>query len=178
MSNLQSINTQDLRAAIGNRTFGKVTLAINAASAATIKSTGAISYSVDGVCPTAKAALSAQSIAITHNALGIAVSAGAASYVQPVSTTVYYVVALDVSGNVGVFQGTYAGQSVAAVPGVHAAFYGNGGLPTIPYTYTPIGIIKVVTNGSTTFTAATTALDAAGVTVTYTDVTTLPSTLP
>lgn len=177
MSSLANITSSDLRAALGNRTFGKVTLAINAASAATIKSTGAISYSVDGVCPTAKAALSAQAITVTHNALGLAVSAGAVAYTLPIGKTAYYVIALDVSGNVGVFQGTYAGQEVSAVNGLHAAFTGTGGLPTIPYTYTPIGIIKV-TATSAVFLAGTTVLDVGTITVTYTDVTMLPSVAP
>ena len=177
MSNLQNVFSADMRAAIGNRTFGKVTLAINAGSAATIKNTGAISYSVDGVCPTAKTALSAQSIVVTHNALGAAVASGAAIYTLPIGKVAYYVIALNVGGTVGVFQGSYAGQAVDAVPGLHEAYSGTGGLPTIPYTYTPIGIIKV-TATSAVFTAGTTVLDVGTITVTYTDVTVLPSVAP
>ncbi len=79
--------------------------------------------------------------------------------VQPVNTTAYYVVALDTLGGVTTTQG------FVTVPDV-----GNG--------MVPVGIIKVVTNGATTFTANTTALDAVGLTVTYFDVSVLPSSNP
>lgn len=178
MSALNAVSEADIQRALANRNFTKGILAINAASAATIKSTNAYTYCVDGVIAPIKAALSAQSIAVTHNMLGLPVAI-AAAYVQPISTTVYYVVALDVAGNVAVIQGGYAGQVVTGVPGYFQTFTSAGGVPqALPATLTPIGILKVVTNASATFTAGTTLLDAAGVTVTYTDVSVLPTTAP
>ena len=55
-----------LKDVLGNVCFSKATLAINAASAATIKTTGTTTYTVGGAFYT-KAALSAQSIAIAAN---------------------------------------------------------------------------------------------------------------
>lgn len=173
MSTLADITDVRLRKALGNRCLSYPTLAINAASAATIKTTGTTTYTVDGVIYQ-KAALSAQAITITHDQFGRPVSAqpSLAAYVQPISTTVYYVVMLDASGNVGVIQGGYAGQTITVN---NQPYVSNGGMPTMPDGYTPIGVIKVATNGSTTFTPATTALDAAGVTATYFNVSTLPT---
>lgn len=171
MSTLEATNSVDLRKLLGNRTYVKATLAINAGSAATIKNTGAIIYSVDGVMYT-KAALSAQSIAITHDQFGRAVASqpSLAAYVQPASSTVYYIVCLNAAGTVGVVQGGYSGQTIT-VGG--QPFVSDGSMPVVPDSYTPVGVIKIVT-GATTFTPATTALDAANVTATYFDVSTLP----
>ena len=174
MSTLKIINDQSTRRAFGDRSFSKVTLAINAASAATVKTTGAAIVSVDGVFASV-AALAAQSIAITHGMNGSAVGTGPAAYVQPISTTVYYVVALSLAGVVAVVQGGYAGQVVTLPQGV--SFTSAGEMPAVPVGYAPIGYIKVVTNGATTFTPATTALDAAGLTVTYVDVSVLPAAI-
>ena len=54
---------------------------------------------------------------------------------------------------------------------------GTGGIPALPAGYCPIGAIKVKTAAATTFTPGTTALDAAGLTVTFTDLSQLPLTL-
>lgn len=171
MSKLSDLTNQVIRDALGNMCYSKITLAINAASAATVANTGAIIFSNNGVMLT-KAALSAQSIVATHFLNGkMAVTA---SQIQPVSSTVYYVLGLDGSGTVCVSQGTYAGQNLSQMQmGAHAI--GDGSVPDVPAGYTPIGVIKVVTNGSTTFTAGTTALDADGVTATYFDLALMPA---
>lgn len=148
----------------------KGVLAINAASAATVKTTNALTYSVAGQLYS-KAALAAQSIAVTHDARGQASGA----YVQPVSTTVFYTVALNAAGTVSVSQGDFAGRDLSQQAS-GAYVRGDGLVPDAPAGYTPIGVIKVTTNGSTTFTPGTTALDAAGVTVVYADVMSLPKT--
>lgn len=172
MSTLKSQPSYDQRRLLGDRCYVYSTLAINAASAATVKTTGAVIFSVDGVMYT-KAALSAQSIAITHDqfARDVTTQPSLAAYVQPASSTVYYVLGLNSAGTVCTVQGGYSGQSIT-VNG--QAFVSDGSMPVLPAGYAPIGVLKVVT-GATTFTPATTALDAANVTVTYFNVSTLPT---
>lgn len=159
MARLNDISNAALRGAVGNYNMTKGVLAINAASAATIKSTNAYTYAVNGILYS-KAALSAQ---VITNMTG-PVQASTTTYVQPISTTVYYVVCLDAAGTVSIVQGSYATQALGG------GAIGDGSIPDVASTVTPIGIFKVATNASATFTAGTTALDAAGVTVTYYDV--------
>jgi len=156
MSDLTKVSNQDIANALGGMCLTKGVLAINAASAATVKTTNALVYGVAGVLYT-KAAL--------------------AAYVQPINTTALYVLALNAAGTVAVVQGTYAGQQVTYGSDLSKIVTAGYGVPTLPAGYTPIGAIKVATNGSATFTAGTTALDAAGVTATYFDLALLPVTL-
>lgn len=176
MTTLAQVNDAGLRRAMGDRCYSKATLAINAAGAATVKTTGATTFTVDGIFYS-KAALAAQSIAVTHNLLGLAVSGAGASgpgaYVQPANTTAIYVVALNKDGTVAVVQGGYNGQAVTLPGGIVST--SKGEVPVVPAGYAPIGAIKVAL-GATTFTPGTTLLDAANVTVTYTDLSLLPAT--
>lgn len=176
MTTLAKINDGGLRRAIGDRCYTKGVLAMNAAGAATVKTTNALVFSVDGILYT-ETALSAQSIAVTHNLFGFAVSGASASgpsaYVQPANSTVIYVVALNSAGTVAVVQGGYNGQSVTLPGGV--VLVSKGEVPEVPVGYAAIGVLKVVT-GAATFTPGTTLLDASNVTVTYTDVSLLPAT--
>ena len=169
---LKAIQDSTVRKLLGNRCLSYATLAINAGSAATIKTTGTTTFSVDGILYT-KAALSAQSFAITHDQFGRDVSTlpSLAAYVQPANTTVMYIVALNASGTVAVVQGGYAGQVLNLEGGVYTC---DGRMPDVPSGYTAIGVVKIAT-GATTFTPATTALDAANVTATYYNVSVLPS---
>ena len=176
MSDLSKISIQDVINALGGMCLTKGVLAINAASAATVKTTNALTYGVGGVLYT-KAALAAQSIAPTHRFDGKPVTVADPAYVQPINSTVVYVVALNAAGTVAVVQGTYAGQQVTYGSDLSKIVTAGGGLPTLPAGYTPIGAIKVATNGSTTFTPGTTLLDAAGLTVTYSDLALLPVSL-
>jgi hypothetical protein len=176
MANMKTTADAALRKLLGTLCLTKATLAINAGGAATVKTTGTTSYLVGGEFKT-KAALAAQSIAVTHDEDGIAVANGIAAYVQPVSTTVIYVIALNAAGTVAVVQGSYAGQVQSYAGNLSRINTGAGGAPVEPEGYTAIGAIKVVTNGSTTFTPGTTLLDAAGLTVTYHDVSILPAAL-
>lgn len=176
MSSLKNIASAALRNLIGGLCLTKSTLAINLGGAATVKTTSAITYLVGGLIYT-KAALAAQSIAVTHDEDGIAVANGLAAYVQPINTTVIYVIALNAAGTVAVVQGSYAGQVQSYPDDLSRVNTGAGGVPSEPEGYTAIGAIKVVTNGVATFTPGTTALDAAGLTVTYHDVGILPATL-
>lgn len=153
--------------------YTKGVLAINAASAATLKTTNALVYSIAGIMYT-KAALAAQVLTAPS---------GTPFYVQPANTTVYYVVTLDASGTVVTYQSDYAGKLVNSAPNVGmvnaqaVGVVGGGNLPDLPDTVCPIGIVKVVT-GAVTFTPATTAFDAASVTSTYFDLAQYPTSNP
>lgn len=153
---------------VANRVYAKVVLAINAGGAATLKTTSVpgtpFAFSVAGVMYS-KANLSAQALT----------SAG--TYVQPASTTVYYVVTLDSGGTVRTRQSDYAGRAMDAATATggignaagNMGARGDGLYPNVPSTECVIGMVKVTTDASTTFTPGTTLLDAAGLTVTYFD---------
>lgn len=176
MSSLNTILSADVRKVLANRCLTKATLAINAGSAATIKTTGATTFTVDGVMYS-KAALSAQSIAPTHDAFGNLVAAGVAAYVQPVGTTVFYVVSVNAAGTVAVSQGSYTGQVQTFPNDLSKIWTGTGAIPVEPAGYTAIGVIKIAPTVAATFTPGTTALDAANVNATYYDIDVLPATL-
>jgi hypothetical protein len=173
MSKLSDLTNKSISDLLGNMTLNKAVLAINAASAATVKTTSAITFTNNGVLLT-KAALAAQSVVATHFMNGkMAVTA---SQIQPISSTAYYTLGLDGSGNVCVSQGSVVGQNLSQFQmGVSAV--GDGLVPDVPTGFTPFGVIKVVTNGATTFQIGTTALDAAGCTFTFFDVAVMPAGL-
>lgn len=160
MAKLSAVDTAAARI-LGNMTFTKGVLAINGASAATVKTTNAIVYSVDGVIYS-KAALSAQALTV--------VSGGTPFYVQPANTTTYYLLAVNAAGTVITVQGDNTARVSSNGP---AATFGLGNVPDAPSGYTPFGLIKVAT-GAVTFTPATTALDAASITFTFYDLSTAP----
>lgn len=172
MSKISDLTGQALRDLIGNMSYSKAVLAINAASAATVKTTGALAFSINGVQLT-KAALAAQSIAITHTDDG---RVAGNSYVQPALTTVYYTLGVNAAGTISVTQGTYAGQLLISGQ-AGSSYAGDGSVPNAPAGYVPFGVMKVATGAATTFTPATTLLDAALVTVTYFDVAVMPAGL-
>lgn len=182
---LSDVTAAAVRTLLGYACLSKGVLAINAAGAATVKTTNAILYSADGIL-LSKAALAAQSIAPTHGASVAGDSVAGSSYIQPANTTVYYVLAVNAAGTVAVVQGNYLGQvptldptkGVGALAAIGTSAKGDGSVPNPPDGYTAFGIIKVTTDGSTTFTPGTTLLDAAGLAVAYFDVCLLPSARP
>ena len=177
MSALKDIQNGDLRKALGNSCLSKITLAINLAGAATVKSTNAATYTVDGVAYT-KAALAAQSIAVTHDCFGKAVGGNELSaYVLPAGKTMYLLICLNAAGTVAVVQGSYSGQSLA-YPDLQRTLTGAGDVPQEPAGYVAIGLIKIATANAATFTPGTTALDATDVTATYYDLQRVPSVNP
>jgi hypothetical protein len=179
MAKLSDLTNSALVSLLSNVNLSKGVLAINIGGAATVKSTNAYSYTVNGVL-LSKALLAAQSIVPTHDAYGNA----AAGYVQPAGVTAYLTLGLNAAGAVCVAQGTFAGQKAGTDPAVGVgpaynqgiSFIGSGAVPDVPMGYTAIGVIKVVT-GAATFTPGTTALDAANVTASYFDVAVLPAGL-
>ena len=171
MPSLADIQSQAVRTLLGNRQLSKPTLAINAGGAATVKTTGTNYFTVDGV-EYSYAALSAQVLAADATQQAI-ITGQAGFYVQPIGKTVYYVLGISAAGVVKTFQGTYANQAFTNFVGR----LGDGLVPDIGNSYTPIGMIKVVT-GSAAFTPATTALDAANITFTFYDLSVQPATAP
>lgn len=177
MSALRDVSNGIIRKALGNSCLSKITLAINAAGAATVKNTGTITYTIDGIFYT-KAALAAQALTVTHDCFGNPVGGqNLSKYVQPVLTTAYYLICLNAAGTVAVVQGNYAGQSLA-FPDLQRIVTGTGDIPQEPAGYTAVGMLKVALAGAATFDPATTLLDAANVTVTYYDLEFVPSANP
>ena len=131
----------------GTFQFGKPGLAAGT-NAGTIQNAAATIYSINGVM---------YAKAITNN---IAIGA---QPLQAADTTAIYLVAADATGAISVYKGIEqlnsdlaAGNKVLQYP------------DAVPTTVCPLGEFKVVTVG-VTFTGGTTALNAAGVTVTFTD---------
>lgn len=176
MSSISHINAAGVRSVITNMTLSAAVLAINAAGAATVKTTGAIVYSVGGIAKS-KTALSAQSIAVTHDFQGTAVAKGFKAYAQPAGTRVVYVLSVNAAGTVAVSQGTYAGQRMPKPGDLSITLDGTGYVPAEPKGYTAFGAIVIDLSQAATFTPGTTALDAAGVTATFYDVSVLPEVL-
>ena len=168
---LTSVTHSGVRSLLGNRTLSRAILAINAGGAATIKTTNAIDYCLDGIIRN-KAALSAQ--ALTVDAAQQALVTGFSAFqVQPAGKTAYYVLVLDSAGNVRCIQGSWSGMSVDPFKVPKPASL----IPDIGPSYTPFGLLKVVT-GSAAFTPGTTALDASNITFTFYDISVLPATAP
>lgn len=144
MSKINDVNDEAIQELVGDRNYSAAGLAINAGSAATFKSASSYLYTVDGVFKR-KNMLSAQAFSAGHA-------------VQAIGETGYYVVGLDVDGNVTTYQGI-------------------GHIPDVPNGITPVGLIKLVAT-SAAFTPGTSALDLAGTTDTYYDIAVLPSVAP
>jgi hypothetical protein len=184
---LDSLNSGAAIALLGYFAANSGGLAINAASAATFKTVATINYSLDGVLYS-KAAFAAQAFP-------------ASTYAVKQGYSTFFVVTLDAAGNVGVAQGApFALETDSAdgltksrgyrvlpsnLPGGASTIEKTGALvannskfiPDIPAGQVPIGIIKVVATGAD-FVPGTTALDAAGITATYFNITRLLETNP
>lgn len=165
MTTLRDSYTRIERDLAGYRNLTAAVLAINAVSAATFKTTSAYSYLADGVFKT-KAILAAQPFSVGHA-------------VQAIGLTQYYTVGLDAAGAVTTYQG--APPSINAINAAlligQAATTVLGTIADVAGGITPVGLIKVVTT-SAAFTPGVTALDAAGITVSYFDISVLPSVSP
>jgi hypothetical protein len=165
MATLRDSGQETARELHGYRNMTAAVLAINAASAATFKTTNAYVYLSDGLFK-AKTALAAQAFTAGHA-------------VQAIGQTMYYAVGLDSAGAVTTYQGAPASAAAisAALANGQSATSVPGSVPDVPNGITAVGLIKVVTT-SAAFTPGTTALDAAGITVTFYDIALLPSAAP
>ena len=133
---------QDMLTSLLNRSFTAAGLTIGGTSNK-IKIAVALKYCVNGLMYTK---------AITDNIVVTACS------VQAISTFAKYLVSIEADGTVTTTKGADAATAALAL------------LPDLPADSAPVGYFQVATSGAGTFTAGTTALDAAQVTDTYQDV--------
>jgi len=185
MASINDLRTEASRI-VGNMCFvsGLVDNATNAGLIKTVTNT--IVYTVDGklasYAPTDNIAFAVPTAAqlpydyqrwISYD-LGTAVSATVKF--APAGCTFYSVYAFDSAGTVTCFQGDYAGQDLTfrGMP----LQKGTGLIPQIPPGFTPFVIVKIVHTAAAVFVhGATTALtDAGSRTVTFTNVSVMPST--
>ena len=181
MSRLDDIFSGPVRRVLAATTTSAHVLAATGGATATVATTGAIVSQIDGITRS-RAALSAQSIAPTHDIFG---SANSAVYAVPVGQTIYTVLGVNAAGAIAVVQGTFAGQNLVPSPtaGVGAltqagtSFVGDGSIPNLPDGFAPLGLIRTVTT-SATFTPGTTLLNAAGITHAFFDIGLIPAVKP
>lgn len=180
---MRNIQQRAIRMALANRVYSRAVLAINAASAATIKTTNAIDYSVEGLMYQ-KAILSAQ--ALTLDTTGQqAISGQSVPHTLQIGQTAYLTLMVDAAGNVRYLEGLPAGatsvvigSNVVPLP-PYKTPQGDGNIPDpnigqSSELYTMFGYIKVACV-SATFLPGTDALDKAGVTFTFQDVSGWPT---
>lgn len=179
---LNDVHTSGLRQ-FGNMVHGTPPIvAINAAAAATVKTTNAILHTANGVLKS-RAALSAVALAAPTTST-TKVGGGSVAqdevdrwrfYTLPAGKTCYIVLALDgaSTANLVAFQGSYDGQDLFFRGGGVAK--GKSVVPDTPDGFVPFGLIKVV-GGTATFLPGTDALDKANVTFTFWDIGVLPVT--
>lgn len=149
-------------------------LAINAGGAATFRTTNALILAINGIL-TSRAALVAQAFTAGHMAQVPQIIGGTAY-----GTTALYLVQCTAAGIVSTKQSNIAIAGVDAngrVGGVQmpAGWDQRAMLPEPDANNAAIGFIKVTTGNATTFTPGTTALDAANVTTTYTNLGFMPA---
>lgn len=182
MSRLDDIFDGSAKRALAFQTNSAHVLAATGGATATVQTTNPIVGRFGGVTRS-RAALSAQSIAPTHNIFG---NVSTAAYAQPASTTAYLVLGVNAAGTVCVVQGTFDGQILAPAPtaglgaftNAGAQLVGDGRIPSLPDGFAPFGLIKVVTGASVTFTPGVTNLNAAGLTLTFWDIGLIPEGRP
>ena len=170
---------------LGNINLTKATFARDGTNARQVKTTSAITYINDGVL-LSKAALATTSFSSGHVPV-------------PNGYSCLFVFGLDAAGNVTSYQGrpfkaegakyrgattdvlTQGANNVTKVTvGADLVDFTSAFLPAIPSNITPFGVVKVANASGADWTASTngangTALNAAGVTDTYYDVSGLPA---
>jgi hypothetical protein len=125
-----------------NRCFGKAATA-QGTTTSKVKSVNSVDFAIDG--------------AIFRKA-GTDDLWTLSGSVVAISSWQKYLLCLDSAGAASIVAGTASTVSAAAVT-----------LPTLPTSKAVIGVLTIATNGSTTFTPGTTALNAAGITATFAD---------
>ncbi|MBV6342491.1 hypothetical protein [Candidatus Magnetobacterium casense] len=133
----------DILILLNNRTYGNSGFTSVGGATATVKTVKDVDYSINGKVFT-KAATA--SIALT------------ACPVQPAGTTYDYLVSVDASGNVTCTMGLDIDEYTKQWSPVR---------PSLPADNAPLGYFTVTTDDTHTFTAGTTNLNAAGLTITY-----------
>ena len=183
---LKNVQRRDIRNLLANRVFNKPVLAINLGGAATVKTTAAIDYCIDGIAYQ-KAILSAQALTVDTTAQE-AITGQKTFHTQQANTTAFLLLVVDKDGNVRCLQGLANGQSQVVIGsntidlGYCKVPKGDGSIPDpnigqSTEKYCAFGLIKVAT-GATTFLPGTDALDKASVTFTFYDLSAVPGTAP
>jgi hypothetical protein len=158
---------------VSNMCFGTV-LAVVGGTTSAFTTTGTPAVSVDGktfaLTAQTSTALSALAASDLPTALAnwVQPSGTAGFYVQPASTTVYYLIGVNGSGTWKVIQGTYDNQPL---PLNGNGAVGKSVIPDAPDGFTTVSVMKIVSGGSA-FTPATTALTSIS---TFLNVSVLPS---
>lgn len=139
-----------------NCSFNAAGLVIGSVSAAKVKITNTVNYVING----AFKSIATQEVAFTPTTHDIPANASA------VQEAVYVLTAA-------------ANQTVSITRGAIANGSGNAVAPSVPANQAVIGQVRIaVAAGATPFTAATTLLSNGALTVTYTDLDSLPITAP
>lgn len=163
-----------------NMSLAKAVLALNAASAATVKTTGAVVTCINGItysrAALAAAALVAMPSSLVPNALPF--------YTLPIGKTCYLLLVVNSAGTVYAIQSDFLGRELYAYGRIDK---GLGNVPDVPDAiptstpltdgFAPFGLIKVVATAAT-FLPGTDALDKASVTFTFYDISTVPAVNP
>lgn len=179
MASLKDLPSVALRAP-GNMCF---TAAGSAVGGTTTKhkTANAVTYLYDGVFKSYGAADNVIVVAPTSTQLPYSFQEWALynmTTAGPTAAVTFYVVAaLDSAGAAVFFQGDYAGQNLAFRG--KPLQKGTGGMPQIPDGFIPYAYMKFVfSTGASTFTWGTTALATAGnLTISFVDISMLPSAL-
>ena len=183
MNRLDDLSSAAVRS-LGTCSLNSAGLAINAGGAATFKTTATLNYTIDGVFYS-KAASAAQAFPAT-------------TYTVKQGYAAMFLVYVNAAGTIGVSQGNPFAQETDPADGVTknrgyrvipsnlpggASTIEKGGylriqnsplIPDLPSGCAPIGVIKVTAN-SVDFVPGTTALDNAGLTVTYSNLSYIPA---
>ncbi len=168
MANKLSINLNDLdlaalRQLIGDRSYSKGALAKHGANHENVLTTVAVDFSIGGVMYTKAitAEFDLSGVAVL-NEQGEVLSAVTAQAIGKVRA---YLLVLNAAGTPAIIQGVPATSGSACV------------CPGTPPGYAPFAAIKVTNASAGTFTLGTTALNTAGLTVAYTDLSVAPAVL-
>ena len=146
------------RALLGTRNFTSGALAIGT-SKPTVNLIAAVDYCIDGV--------------LAHKAISVSLFTHTDVTVQPAYSTKAYLCCLDISGNELIVQGNLYTTDAAGTTVTSST--GPAKLPPVPAGYCAIGYVKIVT-AATTFTPGTSDHDKAACTVTYVNLSCIPTT--
>ena len=154
-SGLADIQDLGLRILLGNRNYSKGGVAIGITKSK-VKTAAAVDYTIDGVFYTK----AATDDLFVHTDLTV----------QAVGTTKLYALCLDAAGAASIIAGPVTQTAAGSTYALKA-----GQMPVIPVTKCCVGVLKIVTDATHTFTPATTLNDAAGITATYFDISVVPA---
>lgn len=155
------LNSYALRQ-LANCSIARSGLAINAGAAATVKTANALVFVIGGVIYGASA-LAARALTLPPESASFS---PLKFYTVPKNTTSYILFVSNAAGTVYAIQSQHQGRDLAFLGRPDK---GDGTVPETPEGFAPIGLIKAVTNGATTFLPGTDALDKAGVAFTFYD---------